>query len=108
MRFFQFARTPNHALPFRQAQGPELAEGQRTGSAVTAPAADRRHLCRHVGKPGRCYAFVAATSTRMLRLRRLGKAQSRGRSTHRQVPRPLRLSPATAGLGSFGDSARIR
>ncbi|MCE9612417.1 MAG: hypothetical protein K8R23_19635 [Chthoniobacter sp.] len=44
--------TPNHVL-------------ERKGSAVTAPAADRRHL-----------------------------------STHRQVPRPLRLS---LSLGSFGD-----
>jgi hypothetical protein len=43
--------SPNHAL-------------QRTGSAVTAPAADRRHL-----------------------------------STHRQVPRPLRLSLSLGSLG---------
>ena len=46
--------SPNHAL-------------QRTGSAVTAPAADHHRL-----------------------------------STHRQVPRPLRLS---LSLGSFGDSS---
>ena len=45
--------TPNHAL-------------QRTGSAVTAPAADHRHL-----------------------------------STHRQVPRPLRLSLSLGSLGRF-------
>jgi len=49
-------KSPNHAL-------------QRTGSAVTAPAADRHHL-----------------------------------STHRQVPRPLRLS---LSLGSFGDATRV-
>jgi hypothetical protein len=48
--------SPNHAL-------------QRTGSAVTAPAADHHHL-----------------------------------STHRQVPRPLRLS---LSLGSFGVATRI-
>ncbi len=49
-------KSPNHAL-------------QRTGSAVTAPAADHHHL-----------------------------------STHRQVPRPLRLS---LSLGSFGDIERL-
>jgi len=48
--------TPNQAL-------------QRTGSAVTALAADHRRL-----------------------------------STHRQVPRPLRLS---LSLRSFGDSSRV-
>ena len=42
---------------------------QRTGSAVTAPAADHHRL-----------------------------------STHRQVPRPLRLS---LSLGSFGDFAHV-
>ena len=50
-------RTPNHAL-------------QRTGSAVTAPAADHHRL-----------------------------------STHRQVPRPLRLS---LSLGSLGVSSRTQ
>jgi hypothetical protein len=49
-------KSPNHAL-------------QRTGSAVTAPAADHHRL-----------------------------------STHRQVPRPLRLS---LSLGLFGDITRI-
>ncbi len=45
--FFLFHRTvwrpmdatPNHALPFRQAQGPEFIEGQRTGREL-APACD--------------------------------------------------------------------
>ncbi len=39
--------------PFRQAQGPEFIEGQRTRLRVTACAAGNLHLCAHPHRPRR-------------------------------------------------------
>ena len=57
-------KPPNHAMPFRQAQGPELAEGgaPKCFASVRTPKASTHLLPLFRLRPSGCVIYVAAST----------------------------------------------